>query len=168
MIQGASARVGSGPAANRFTQAFSSAVPPTLSSHPLHVPHRLARFDFSHRSDGLTDLQVHSPPNSSLPIFKIWGLGRVPFVSFPIRYTLFGSLDIDFQFLQSVVDSYEPLGPIKGHVLNNVAYEGTAGLALYSGFETSDALDLDGGFINVGFYVRNAATRLSVRAYPST
>lgn len=168
VVQGASAKVGSGPTAGRLTQAFASAVPPTLPSVPTHVPHRLARFDFTHRSDGLTNLHVYSPPNSSLPIFKIWGLGSVPFLTFPIGYNFFASVGINDQLLQSVVQSYEPLGPIKGHVLTRVVYDGTAGLALYSRYETSDGLNMDGGLINVGLYIRNATTRLTVNTYPSS
>lgn len=79
----------------------------------------------------------------------------------------FNSLGTSQNFLQSVVDSYDPVGPIKGHVLNGVAYEGIGGIALYSRFETSGGLDLDGGFFNVGFAGDNAKIRLTVAPYPS-
>lgn len=165
VVVGASGRVGKGPNALRATQAFSSAVPPTLPEFPLHVPHRLARFEWAHRSDGGTDLKLYSPPNSSSPIFSVWGLGTVPFIKFPIGYELLPATGIGKVF-QSVVDSYDPLGPIRGYVAGEAGYEGTGGISLYSRFETSDALDLDGGFYNVGFYIEKAITKFTVQPYP--
>lgn len=167
IVVGASGKVGAGPQGGRVTQAFSSAIPPTLPMYPVHSPHRLAKFEWTHRSDGATDLKLYSPPNSTVPILSIWGLSRVPFVSFPVGFNFFNSLGISQKFVQSVVDSYEPVGPIKGHVLAEVGVEGTGGIALWSRFETSDALDLDGGFLNVGFAVENGKVRFTVAPYPS-
>lgn len=162
----ASAKVGNGPAHGRVTQAYSTVVPPTLPTYPLHKPFRLARFEWTHRSDGATDLHVYSPPNNTVPVFSIWGLSRIPFISFPIDYGFFPRVGVDDKFVQSVVDSYDPVGPVKGHVVGEAAYNGTGGIGLYTRFETSDELNLDGGFYNVGFYV-DAKVRWTVGPYPS-
>eukprot|EP00884_Botryococcus_braunii_P023645 jgi/Botrbrau1/9965/Bobra.0012s0060.1 len=167
LFEGSSARVGNGPAAGRVTQAYSSAVPPTLPEYPERIPHRLARFDWRHRSDGATDLKIFSPPNSTIPVFSIFGLSRLPFISFPITPELVSTLNLNTRFVQSVVEEYDTPGPILGHVIVEASFVGNAGVALYTNFETSDALDMDGGFYNVGLYVYNATTTIAVSPYPS-
>lgn len=167
LFEGASARVGNGPAAGRVTQAYSSAVPPTLPEYPERIPHRLARFDWRHRSDGATDLKIFSPPNNTSPVFSIYGLSHLPFISFSITPSLVSALNLNTRFVQSVVDEYDTDAPILGHVIVEASFVGSASIALYSNFETSDALDMDGGFYNLGLYIYNATTTIKVLPYPS-
>lgn len=167
MIEGSNAKVGNGPVAARITQAFASAVPPTLPSFPLHIPSTLARFDWTHRSDGANDLKIYSPPNRTEPVLSIVGLSRVPFISFPITPSFFIALNLNTKFLQSVVDEYGTNGRVLGHILVGATFDGTGGIGTYSSFATSDALDLDGGFYNAGFNLRNATVTFTTTPYPS-
>lgn len=167
MIEGSSAKVDNGPVAARVTQAFASAVPATLPSFPLHIPSKLAKFDWTHRSDGANDLKIYSPPDSTDPVLSIFGLSRVPFITFPITPNFFVALNLDVKFLQTVVDQYGPDGKVLGHILVGATFDGTGGIGIYSRYETSDALDLDGGFYNAGFNLRNATVTFTTTPYPS-
>ncbi len=145
-VQGSACRVNNGPPVPRFTQAFASVVPPTLPTSPVHVPHRLARFEWLTHQCG-KDLKVYSPTNRTTPALYIKGLKSVVGVAFPVTYDSLASLALDLSFVQSVVPSYDPLGPITGHTRAVIAYQGTGGVALYSQYETLEGqLDLDGGF----------------------
>lgn len=167
MIEGSNAKVDNGPVTARITQAFASAVPPTLPSFPLHIPSKLARFAWTHRSDGANNLKIYSPPNSPDPVLSIFGLSRVPFISFPITPSFFIALNLNTKFLQSVVDQYGPGGKVEDHILVGATFDGTGGIGIYSRFDTSDALDLDGGFYNAGFNLRNATVTFTTTPYPS-
>jgi hypothetical protein len=168
IVQGSVCRVNKGPPVPRITQAFTSAIPTTLPSLPTHVPHRLARFEWTTRQYGGTDLKIYSPSNSSTPILYIKGLKYVGAAKFPVTYDTFTSLGLDTSFVQSVVSSYDPLGPVTGHVRGEIAYQGTGNVALYSSYETLEGeLDLDGGFFNVGAYVGNGKARVTTEPYTS-
>jgi hypothetical protein len=158
----------------RYTQAFSSVVPPTTLKYPLHVPHRLAKFVWTDRADGGKDLKLYSPPGSASPVITVTGLYKFPFICIPNDiYSAF--LPQSFQtglttFLQSVTDSYDPVGPITGHVLGSLrtASQGCTSAAFYGSIEAVKPVSLDGGFFNVGLYFPRVGYNLTAQPYPAT
>jgi hypothetical protein len=166
LISGSSAKIGSGPVEGRYTQAFSSAVPPTNPKSPLHVPHRLAKFVWINRADGGKDLKLYSPPDSTSPVISITGLYSVPFVCIPVPSGIFSALRLT-TFLQSVTDSYDPVGPITGHVVGNLDWQGCLSASVYGSIETAKPVSLDGGFLNIGFYVSNTRYNITAQPYPA-
>lgn len=150
---------------NRITFGYSSAIPPILPSFPIHTPHALARFAWTEIAGGSKNLDVFSPPNSSAPIFSIRGLYGLTFPSFPFDFNTFSSLGVNFRQAQSVVDSYNPLGNITGHVLTDLKFKGLGSIAVYSSVSYSPPVNLDGGFYNVGVYTFNASVLFTAKAY---
>lgn len=149
----------------RNTFAYSSALPPTLSEFPFHIPHQLARFVWTDLAGGAKDLDVFSPPNSTAPIFSIRGLYGLSFPSFPFTFDTFPSLGYNYWFAQSVVDSHKPLGNSTGHVLGEVRFKGLISLATYSSLSYSDPINLDGGFYNVGTHIYNGSILFTAQPY---
>jgi hypothetical protein len=166
VIVGTAAKIGNGPVISRITQAFASAVPPTNPSYPLHIPFRLAKFDWTNRADGGKDLQVYSPVGSVSPVISITGLYAVPVFCVPVPFgilPLFGFTT----FLQSVTDSYEPLGPITGHTVGNIDLQTCATAAVYGSIKTAPPVSLDGGFYNIGMYFHQGLVNFTAAPYPA-
>lgn len=149
----------------RFTYSYSSIFPPTLSAFPFGGRHLLARFVWTDLAGGAKNLDVFSPPNSIAPVFSIRGLYGLAFPSIPFTFQTFPSLGLNFRFAQSVVDSFEPLGNITGHVLGEVRFKGFISLATYSSLTYAPPLNLDGGFYNAGIFISNASILLTSQSY---
>eukprot|EP00884_Botryococcus_braunii_P005112 jgi/Botrbrau1/14601/Bobra.67_2s0001.1 len=158
------ARVGNGPMSSRSTQAFSSAVPPTQPSYPFHVPYRLAKFAWTTRADGSQDLQVFSPPTSTSPVVSITRLFALPFLCLPLPRGFFPALGLT-NILQSVTDSYDPVGPITGHTLGNVDASGCLTAAVYASIKVAPPVILDGVTFNLGFHI-NGTVDFSLLSLP--
>jgi hypothetical protein len=172
LITGSTAKIGNGPVVGRYTQAFSSVVPPTNPKMPLHTPHRLAKFVWTDRPDGGRDLKLYSPPESTAPVMSITGLYSLPFVCIPVPSVFFSTLKYltsnQFTtFLQSVTDSYDPVGPITGHVLGNFDLQGCLSASVYGSIETAKPVSLNGGFLNIGYSVSNTRFNFTAQPYPA-
>eukprot|EP00884_Botryococcus_braunii_P005114 jgi/Botrbrau1/14603/Bobra.67_2s0003.1 len=164
IIIGSSARAGNGPVKGRITQAFSSAVPPTQPYFPTHVPFRLAKFDWTSRPDGAKDLKIYSPPASKTPVVSFTGLFTIPSLCVPLPAGIFPAFGLT-SFVQSVTDSYDPVGPITGHTLGVLDWAACTTAAVYTAIETAPPVSLDGGFFNLGFYL-NGTIDFVVQPYP--
>eukprot|EP00884_Botryococcus_braunii_P005115 jgi/Botrbrau1/14604/Bobra.67_2s0004.1 len=164
VIIGSSARAGNGPIEGRITQAFSSAVAPTQPYFPDNVPFRLAKFDWTSRPDGAKDLKIYSPPSSPTPIASFTGLFTIPFLCVPLPTGILTALGLT-SYLQSITDSYDPVGPITGHTLGNLDVSACTTAAVYTSIEAAPPVSLDGGFFNLGVYF-NGTFDFVVRPYP--
>eukprot|EP00884_Botryococcus_braunii_P003066 jgi/Botrbrau1/12760/Bobra.67_1s0119.1 len=164
VIIGSSARVGDGPVKGRITQAFTSALPPVEPSDPLHVPFKLAKFVWTTAANGARDVKVYSPPTSTAPVIHVSGLFAIPFLCLPVPFGFFPAFGLT-SFLQSVTDSFDPVGPITGHTLGNIDWKACMTTAAYASIETAPPVSLDGGFVNLGFFV-NGTVEYQLQPYP--
>jgi hypothetical protein len=158
-------KYGNGPALPRITQAYSSVVPPTLPTYPPHIPHKLARFVWTSRSDGKTDLKVFSPPDSQTPVLGVHGLHALPYTVPQPNSTSIGA-GLLFMYHQTLFPPENNPSAGVTRFVQSLSWTSNLTLGFFQSFETlSDELSLDGGILPIGLVYKGGQIGLSVAPF---
>jgi hypothetical protein len=165
VVQSSGIKYGNGPALPRITQAYSSVVPPTLPTYPPHTPHKLARFVWTSRSDGKTDLKVFSPPDTQTPVLSLHGLYALPF-TIPFPNTTSVGAGFLFEYHQTVPPPVNDPSAGVTRIVQSLSWTPSLTLGFFQGFESlSDELSLDGSFLPICTVFKGGQVGVSVAPF---